>query len=105
MRCWGFVGASGQMPDEKAIAKAREVVGMSHVHLDELAYTIEFDREGVEIDLGSIGKGFAIERAIQLLEEYEIETALMHGGTSAVYGLGTPPECGWMENRAAKTVL
>ena len=96
MRCWGFVGASGQMPSQEAVVKARDVVGMSHVHLDEQAYTIEFDREGVEIDLGSIGKGFAIERAIQLLEEYEIETALIHGGTSAVYGMGTPPNLdGW----------
>lgn len=96
MRCWGFVGASGQMPDEKAIADARAVVGMGHVHLDEQAYTIELDREGVEIDLGSIGKGFAIERAAELLDEYEIETALLHGGTSAVYGKGKPPETdGW----------
>lgn len=96
MRCWGFVGANGQMPAEEAIAGARKVVGMAHVHLDEQAYTVEFDREGVEIDLGSIGKGFAIERAARLLEEYEIETALIHGGTSAVYGLGKPPDGeGW----------
>ena len=92
MRCWGFVGASGQMPSEEAIAQARAVVGMEHVALDADNHTIAFDRAGVEIDLGSIGKGFAIERAVQILEEYEIENALIHGGTSAVYGLGTPPD-------------
>ncbi len=92
MRCWGFVGASGEMPSEEAIAQARAVVGMEHVALDADNHTIAFDRAGVEIDLGSIGKGFAIERAVQILEEYEIENALIHGGTSAVYGLGTPPD-------------
>ena len=96
MRCWGFVGASGQMPEENAVAAAHKVVGMQHVYLDEAAYSVEFDRHGVEIDLGSIGKGFAIERAVELMEEYEIESALLHGGTSAVYGLGTMPEGdGW----------
>ena len=91
MRCWGFVGASGQMPDEKDIAQARSLVGMAHVTLDADDYTVAFDRPGVEIDLGAIGKGYAIERGVDMLREYEIESALLHGGTSAVYALGSPP--------------
>lgn len=92
IRCWGFAGGSGQMPSEDAIAKARAVVGMEHVILDAENYTIAFDREGVEIELGAIGKGYAIDQAVSLLREYEIESALLHGGTSAVYALGAPPD-------------
>ncbi|MCW3054769.1 MAG: hypothetical protein JWN14_3939 [Chthonomonadales bacterium] len=92
MRCWGFVGASGSMPTAEAIEDARRLVGMHHVHLDAGAYTVAFDTEGVQLDLGAIGKGYAIDCAVELLWEYEIEAALLHGGTSTVYALGHPPE-------------
>ncbi len=92
IRCWGFAGGSGQMPSDEAIEKARTVVGMKHLILDAENYTIAFDREGVEIELGAIGKGYAIDQAVRLLQEYEIESALLHGGTSAVYALGAPPD-------------
>ncbi len=92
MRCWGFVGDSGSMPTREAVQAARESVGMHHVHFDSDAYTVEFDAEGVQLDLGAIGKGYGIECAVELLREYEIEAALLHGGTSTVYALGHPPE-------------
>lgn len=92
MRCWGFVGASGSLPTEASIADARKVVGMQHVHLDAEAYTVAFDAEGVQLDLGAIGKGYGVECAVELLREYEITSALLHGGTSTVYALGRPPE-------------
>ncbi len=92
IRCWGFAGGGGQMPSEEAIEKARAVVGMKHVILDAENYTVAFDHEGVEIELGAIGKGYAIDQAVTMLQEYEIESALLHGGTSAVYALGAPPD-------------
>ena len=92
LRCWGFVGANGQMPEPEAIEQAREVVGMQRLHLDADNYTVQFDQAGVEIDLGAIGKGYAIDRCMELLREYEIECALLHGGTSSVYALGSPPD-------------
>lgn len=92
MRCWGFVGASGQMPTPEAVEAARAIVGMDHVILDPDEYTVAFNREGVEIELGAIGKGYAIEQCVEMLREYEIKSALLHGGTSAVYALGAPPD-------------
>jgi thiamine biosynthesis lipoprotein len=92
MRCWGFVGGSGQMPTEEEIAAARERVGMQHVLLDATRFTVRFDREGILLDLGAIGKGYAIERAISLLRDNGISNALLHGGTSTIYGLGAPPD-------------
>jgi thiamine biosynthesis lipoprotein len=92
MRCWGFVGASGSLPTEEAIAEARKVVGMHHVHLDPERSTVAFDAEGVQLDLGAIGKGYGVACAVELLREYEIQSALLHGGTSTVYALGHPPD-------------
>ena len=92
VRCWGFMGGSGQLPAPEAIAAAQALVGMHHVHLDEQAYTVQFDREGVLLDLGSIGKGYALERAKEILVENGIQSALIHGGTSTVATIGIPPD-------------
>ena len=45
--------------------------------------------KGVMLDLGSIGKGYALEQAAALLRENEFENFLIHGGTSSVYTHGT----------------
>jgi thiamine biosynthesis lipoprotein len=90
------VGGAGKLPDPEDVEAARGVVGFELVELDEEASTIRFLREGVGLDLGAIGKGYAIDRSLELLEDAGVSQALIHGGTSTVYGLGTPPdEEGW----------
>jgi thiamine biosynthesis lipoprotein len=44
------------------------------------------------LDLGAIGKGYAIGRAVDILREAGLTSALVHGGTSTVFGLGHPPD-------------
>jgi len=92
MRAWGLEGGTGKIPDRGELEQARAVVGMQHVHLDEAGSTVSFDREGVRIDLGAIGKGYAIERAAKMLVESGVTSGIIHGGTSAAYGIGTPPD-------------
>lgn len=91
LRCWRFVGDTGSMPTTKEIQQAMLVVGMDNVDLQE-GYTVQFARYGVTLEFGAVGKGYAIDRCVALLHEYEIENALIHGGTSTVYGLGAPPD-------------
>ena len=92
MRCWGFTRGSGQLPDPADVAGARDKVGPHLVTLDERDFTIRFAREGVMLDLGSIGKGYALERAGELLKEAGVTSALLHGGTSTVCAIGAPPD-------------
>ena len=92
LRAWGFLGGTGHLPRPEDVAAAREQVGMSLVQFDAEDYTIRFARPGVMLDLGAIGKGYAIERAAELLREAGVTSALLHGGTSTVYALGRPPE-------------
>ena len=51
----------------------------------------------IQLDLGAVGKGWALDRAVEILKEEGVETALLHGGTSTVVALGHPPESpeGW----------
>jgi FAD:protein FMN transferase len=90
MRCWRLAEGSGAPPDEAALDAARRRVGMALVELDEAACTVRFARPGVEIDLGGIGKGYALDQAVAVLREAGVERALLHGGTSSVYGMGAP---------------
>lgn len=91
VRCWGFMDGGGHPPASGALAMARAIVGMDLVHLDPEGSTVRFAREGVMLDLGAIGKGYAIERAADLLRQIGVTSALLHGGTSTVYAIGRPP--------------
>lgn len=96
MRCWGFYTQEGRVPEPEALATARACVGMNLVELNEADLTVRFSREGVQLDLGSIGKGYAVERAGGLLREAGVTSALLHGGTSTVLAIGAPPgAAGW----------
>src|SRR5215203_5950518 len=62
MKAWGFFRGGGRVPDADALATARTAVGAAHVRLDPASRTIAFDRQGVELDLGGIAKGYAVDR-------------------------------------------
>ncbi len=92
MRAWGFTGDTGALPAQEAVEAALRIVGTDRLALDEAGCTVRFDRPGVAVDLGAIGKGYAIERAVEVLRECGVTGGLIHGGTSTVYGIGTPPD-------------
>jgi thiamine biosynthesis lipoprotein len=91
MRCWGFMGHGGAVPHPDALAEARARTGMHLVELNAKELTVRFARDGVMLDLGAIGKGYAIQRAAELLREARVPAAILHGGTSTVCALGHPP--------------
>jgi thiamine biosynthesis lipoprotein len=96
MRLWGFAGGSPRVAQPSELARVRNAVGMKNVELCEESFTVRFKQPGVELDLGGYGKGYAIKRAIDILKENGVKSALLHGGTSSIFGLGTPPlEAKW----------
>ena len=92
VRCWGFMGATGRLPSPEAVVAAREKVGWHLVELDSTNFAIRFARDGVMLDLGAIGKGYAIERAAEILRDAGVTSAILHGGTSTVHAIGHPPD-------------
>src|SRR5207248_1764022 len=60
---------------------------------------IEFHSPCLEIDLGAIGKGYAVDRAAEILRANGIRNALINAGGSTIYGMGCPPgQPGWLVN-------
>ncbi len=91
VRCWGFMGGTGRMPALLEVEESRSKVGMNLIHLDGREFTVSFARDGVMLDLGAIGKGYALERAVELLQDAGVTSAMIHGGTSTVHAIGRPP--------------
>jgi thiamine biosynthesis lipoprotein len=90
LRAWGLMRGAGRLPSADELEAARACVGHSLVLLDESRFSVRFARPGVLVDLGSIGKGYALDRAAGLLRDAGIENALLHGGTSTALAWGRP---------------
>ena len=70
--------------------------GLMSLDLDVDASTVCATRSGARVDLGGIGKGYAIDRLVELLEEWGVHAALAHGGFSSVIVLDPPAgQDGW----------
>lgn len=80
----------GEEPSPSLVAGARTCVGSQHLRLDPRASSIRFERHGMTLDLGAIGKGYAIDAAMGVLRDRGVTSALLHGGTSSVHAIGRP---------------
>jgi thiamine biosynthesis lipoprotein len=65
--------------------------GLRSLDLDADSFRVRALADGVRIDLGAIGKGYAIDLAAELLEEWGLSSAFVHGGFSSVLALEPPP--------------
>jgi FAD:protein FMN transferase len=88
IKAWGFFRGPKRVPPEGERREVMERVGMRLVELDPALQTARFLRDGVEINLGAIGKGYALDRMAEALAK--IPAALLHGGSSSVYAKGDP---------------
>lgn len=97
MMVWGFYRGEGVLPRPAEVTAALTRVGHRHVRLDAAARTVQFDRPGVELDPGGIGKGYAVDRMVEVLKRAGVRIALVSAAGSSIYGMGAPPgePAGW----------
>jgi thiamine biosynthesis lipoprotein len=96
IKVWGFYKGSGRLPHRAEIRNALARTGYKSLLLDPEAQTVRFRKQGMEIAPGGIGKGYAVDRMLEALKSAGIRSALISGGGSSIYALGTPPnKNGW----------
>jgi len=96
MKAWGFFRGAGRYPSGEELARAREQTGWQRVRLDGAARSVYFLSPNIEIDLGGIGKGYAIDCVAGVLREDGVTAALISSGLSSIYAVGAPPgKAGW----------
>lgn len=92
VRAWGFTTGSYQVPDEAEIQALLPLVDYRKIQYDAATGTVTVTLpEGMEIDLGSVAKGYAGQLAAQMLREHGVQSALLNLGGN-VQTVGTKPD-------------
>lgn len=91
MKIWGFYKGSGHLPHRAEIRTALQHMGYRNVELDAARHTVRFKESGMSLDPGGIGKGYAVDKMVSVLRANDVDSALVSGGGSSIYGIGTPP--------------
>lgn len=79
--------------------------GMDNLRLTPANLTVQAMVDGVKLDLGGIGKGYAVDHMAEVLKEWDIHRALIHGGHSSVLALDAPEgHEGWTIGMGASTL-
>jgi len=91
---WRNKGKNALSTEELDLACRR--TGMHLLKLDESLYTLQVPVANIRVDLGGIGKGYAVDVMAEVLRQWRAEVALLSGGYSSVLALGKPPDTkGW----------
>ena len=88
IRCWGFYERKGRVPSPEELEAARRATGWDKVVFDDSAPSVFFRKKGVELNLGSIGKGYALDRAAELLRKAGLMNFMIHAGHSSIFASG-----------------
>lgn len=86
---WGFSRRQGRKPSDDELAAALQRVGSDWLSVDQAASTVRLLREGVKLNPGGIGKGYALDCVAAGLVDSGVMDFLIHGGRSSVAARGT----------------
>jgi len=98
VEAWGFTKRQGAKPSKEIIDQAKQRVGFDKLILDPNKCTAELAHPGMSVNLGAIGKGFALDQIAYKLESAGVTDFLIHGGKSSVLVRGdddSGSEQGW----------
>lgn len=90
MRLWQNSDGTPRTPQEDEINEVKSLVGSHLFELHEEDLSITVHASPLSLDLGSIGKGYALDQAVTVLSDWGIHNALLNAGDSTILGLGTP---------------
>ncbi len=91
---WRRCRDEGTVPTDDQIAAILRQTGWQHVRFNDSSYSIEYQQDGLELNLGGIGKGYALDRAAEHLDSEELSSYLLHGGYSSIFARGQHRELG-----------
>lgn len=87
MKAWGFTDGNYQVPDTDALKATLELVDPSLIDYDKETSTVSFKKDGVQIDLGGIAKGYTSFRIMDIYKEKGVTSGLVNlGGNAQVFG-------------------
>jgi thiamine biosynthesis lipoprotein len=104
IRLWREARKSGHPPTAAALREAREHTGYAKLHLDPVRRSMTLDEDGMQIDLGAIGKGYAADEALAVVAKGGIRRALVAMSGDLAFGDPPPGQGGWKIGTPAGTL-
>jgi thiamine biosynthesis lipoprotein len=95
IRLWRAARTTGRIPDRAALTEAESRSGFRKLHVDSRQQTVMVDQEGMALDVGAIGKGYAASEALAVLHEAGIRSALVAVSGDLALGDAPPGQRGW----------
>lgn len=89
IQLWRTCRQESRIPTSDEVDRALSHCGMGHVRFESERRAVSFLREGLEFNLGAIGKGYAVDRAADRLNENGLRNWFIHGGRSSIRAQGT----------------
>ena len=87
---WDLRG-DGRVPNDKQLEQAHSTVGWQKLAFDVEAQAVSFENDGMSVDLGGIGKGFALDHAVVAMELRGARRGMLNfGGEICAWSDGTP---------------
>ena len=95
VEAWKHARLEGRRPSQEEIARARRCVGFEKIEIRE-PDRVRLRSDCLGLDLGGIGKGYAVDRGLAVLRACGITAALINAGASSIAAIGSPPgRTGW----------
>ncbi len=88
VKLWGFYQRAGRFPDPAEVEATLQRVGSQFLQLNPQTKSLRFLRPGMEINLGAVGKGYALDRCAEILAAAHVDNYLIHGGHSSLLARG-----------------
>jgi len=92
---WREARKSHRLPDAAEIARAKALVDYRNIQLDAVHHTVYLKRAGMKLDLGAIGKGYAADQMLAVLQAQGIHRAMVVAGGEVLAGEPPPGKSGW----------
>ncbi|UQZ35278.1 thiamine biosynthesis protein ApbE [Paenibacillus sp. PK3_47] len=88
---WNIGNGGEQVPDQGAIDAAKSLTNYKDIIIDDAAKSVKLAKEGMILDMGGIGKGYAADRIADYLKEQGLDSAMINLGGSSIIALGNKP--------------
>ncbi len=90
LKLWGFFGKNYRVPDDAEINKAKSLVGSDKIRINRARHSVFLEKTGMSLDMGALGKGYALESIANILSEHAGLSAFLSFGGSSIYAKGAP---------------
>jgi thiamine biosynthesis lipoprotein len=94
-KLWRRARRQKQLPDSSRLQAARELVGYHLITFDQERRAVQLARAGMQLDLGGIAKGYAVDEALGVLARHGLARALVMGGGDVAVAAPPPGQPGW----------